>query len=574
MFFSSVRGFLWAALVACSPVGSAPLNPACAPVTGVWKQGRELLPFLWQQRPVGKAVAFCPRLTGAQGAWRAWVQPGLGAREAGIWFQGDAAATTGFLAGLGGNPGVGGFLLESAGGEVLWEDRWAPWEAYHAYLVEGVVEREAVRVQLFASDGKTLVSQSPWVSVPLKSTETPGQLGFYTRDGGARFWRPEHARQPLSPVVADAPNKRRLQDENSPWTVLGPGTWRWTTSARKRVRQYASVERTTVINRQLKGALRSWECRLQLDPGAGGAGMLFQTNERADRGLLAWLGGTFGSGTLMLYELPLTALWTGRQGNWHYSKEYVLRAETKPGKARVQLLAADGKVIQDSHWVPVSEEVSTRPGYLGFQTWKGTGEFWGFSAGTRTAASAPSAARGTGAPGPHWELRGDATWRWVEGKPRRLRQTAREAHGMVLVPSIDGNLGLWRCHVRVDPGARQVGLLFQVSRDLKQGFALLLTNSGVRLESMDGRRLWEEPAFTYRPGVDYILEGRVLLDRVAARVLAAAGATVLVRSEEIYVPDTNNDRTGFLGFRTRRATAEFWKWEHTEPSSSRPGKGN
>jgi len=553
-----------AALALAASCGShaASLGPDWVSASGRWQQEREILSMMRQADPTGTNAAFSTAPPGAGGAWRALVVPSVGAREVGIWFQGSADPKSGFLATLGGGT-VGGFALKSADGRTLWEDQWAPWFAYHAYVLEGIVERGRVRAQMFESDAKTLVSQSPWAEVPRELSERPGRLALYARDGVARFCRAERAEQPLSPVTPDAPNKRRLVHEGSPWTIIGPGNWMWTTGKKVRVRQYAVIERTTAINRAAKGALRKWECRVKVDPGAGGSGMLFQTNEQGDKGLLAWLGGKHGAGSLMLYQLPLTARWSGKQDNWHYNTEYVIRAETRKGQARVQLLKADGEtVIQDSSWVKIPEDFSTHEGHLGFMTWKGTAEFWGFSETTIAVAAAPqpSVAETEQLRG-GWEAHGDGKWTWTGGDHPRLHQTGKPARAIALNRNITESRGTWRCRVKLTDASTIAGLVFQASPDLKQGFACLLTPKGARLEDLDGKAMWEDAKPERSPGSEYVLEGKVDIDRVAVRVLAADGRTVLTECPDVYVPDSNNERVGSLGLLASNGPAQFWGWE-------------
>ncbi len=541
----------------------ADLGPGWALVGGEWSRTREVIEMIRQGSEAGTRVAFCEQVRGRHGAWRSIVEPALGAKEAGIWFLGTKDLQDGFRVVLGGNPGIGGLALRSAAGATLWEDRYAPWSAYQPYVLEGVVEQGKVRVQMFEWDGRTLISQSPWIDVPEQATEREGALGLYTMDGIARFWNWERADRPLSPIVEDAPNKRRLVQEGSTWTVVGPGNWMWTTAAKQRLRQCAPVERSSALDRRMCGALRQWECRLKVDQGTGGAGMLFQANEQADQGFIAWLGGTPGGGSLMLYRLPVDCIWSGQQGNWRYDTEYVLRAETRPGAARAQLLESDGKtVIQETPWVGVPESDAARSGFMGFMTWRGTAEFWGFSEATQQAAGRAEPAR----PGPSqqlgagWVALGDGQWEWADDAQTHLRQKGAPEQAVALNMNLAGIEGIWRCRVRVGEGTRAAGLVFQANKDLQEGFACLLTSEGCRLENLAHKVLWEDESAKWSRGGEYVLEGEVMVDRVAMRVLAADRTTVIAECPAVYVPERNNHRAGYLGVLTRGGPAEFWGW--------------
>jgi hypothetical protein len=547
------------AVLAVLATASADLGRGWTCASGRWSRIREVIPMIRQGSETGTSVAFCKELSGTHGAWRATVEPALGAAEAGLWAQGTADLKAGLLVTLGGNPAIGGFALKTADGEVLWEDRFAPWRVYEPYVVEAVIERGRVRAQLFEWDGKTLVSQSPWVKVAARTTETAGMVGLYTRDGLARFWGWQRSAEALSPLVADAPNLRRLvQDEASPWRIIGPGNWMWTTAEKRRLRQGAVVERSSALSRQMRGALRQWECRVKVDPGAGGAGLLFQADEELSRGFIAWLGGNFGAGSLMLYRMPGEALWSGAQDNWHYSTEYVIRAETRGDEARAVLLQADGKtVIQDSGWVKVGLEDAAREGETGFMTWLGTAEFWGFSEQTAggLAAAPPAVALGGG-----WVTSGDGAWSWADDGHARLVQTGSPKQAIALDAGLSGTTGAWRCRVKLQAATTAAGLVFQASQNLREGFAAVLTAGGFRLEDLGGKVRWQDKAWRPKPGAEYVVEGEVMTDRVAVRLFAEDGKTLLLECPAVYVPEANNHRAGCLGLLVRGGPAEFADW--------------
>ena len=378
------------AVLCVSSLHAGALGPEWAVGRGTWRHDREIIPMVHQAAPTGRSLAVRRRAAPPNGAWRATVVPSIGCQEAGLQLGGTTNGIWGFEVVLRRSSAAGGFALRSLSvtGGSLWADKWAPWSPYEPYVVECVVESGRVRAQMFEWDGKTLVSQSPWIKVNGFGTLNPFLPGFCTRDGMARFWGLEHSDRPLSPIVPDAPNKRRLvQGDDSPWVIVGPGNWMWVTARKQRLRQYAAVDRSKVVNRSIRGVHRVWECCVKVYPSTGGAGLFFQANERAE-GLLAWLGGRPGSGSLMLYDRSLKNLWSGKQGHWRYNADYVLRAETRKGQARAQLLQADGKtLLQDTGWVKTAS--ADTPGCIGFHTWKGPAEFWSFSEG----ANAPAASR-------------------------------------------------------------------------------------------------------------------------------------------------------------------------------------
>jgi hypothetical protein len=543
-------------LALAAPLSAAGLQPPWVVSGGQWSHTREVIPMVRQGSETGTAVALCPEVGGTTGAWRAVVEPALGAAQVGMLALADESLTRGFVVTLcsrGTTPA--GLALQSAAGDVLWEDRWTPWHWYQPYVLELVVEPERVRAQMLEADGKTLVSQGPWVDVPAEQTARAGALGLYTRDGIARFWGWETAAEPLSPVVDNAPNKlRMIHEENAPWCLIGPGDWLWTDTTHQRFRQRAVVERTTLLSAEQRGPEGTWECLITVHPGAGGAGLMFLADPGLNVGFNAWLGGEFGSGALMLYRQPAEALWSGPQGAWHYDTQYLVRGEVTGGKVRAQMLTPDGvTLIQESPWFDLTPQEQGRTGLVGNMTWLGTAEFASTDAGA-TAAPATPVAPGTLAGG--WLLRGDGAWE--QPAPGLLRQTGSPRRALALTPEVQGTAGTWACCVTPAQGAT-AGLAFQMDRDLGKGFLALLGPEGLRLEDMSGRVMWRDAKVKAEAGVEVLVEGEVMTDRVAVRLRSADGQ-LLSECPAVYVPETNNHRTGILGLVAEGGAAEFRDW--------------
>lgn len=555
----------WAALGVCG-LPASELGDDWTIQGGEWQWSREIVPVIHHHQMAGDAAAFCHSLSETDGIWRSVVKLSHGTEEAGLWVRGDEDSHVGLLVLLGRYSEGGGFVLRSASGTVMWQDKYAPWHPYHFYVIEAIVEGDRIRVQLFDGDGQTLVSQSPWISVG-KPADGAQRFGILARDGAARFYGLRRASEPLSPIVADPPNKRRLiQEENSPWLVIGPGNWMWTTGKKERLRQYANCERTWALNRGIHGSLRKWECRVKVDPGTKGAGMLVQTNAEKTQGFIVWLGGEYGAGSLQLYqyEPEVRSRWSGKSNRWHYNTEYFLRGETRKGEARVQLLEADGTtVISESPWIDVGEKYAAKEGSLAFHVWSGQAEFWGFSDATRDQ-SAPlmKPIAHTSDLGDGWLADGESDWFWSDPPKRtRLGQRGKSQQSVALNTQIARSQGTWRCAVQPGSESAAVGLVFQASRDQQQGFVCLVSRDGARLEDLQGKTLWENAQWTWQSGEEYVLEGIVLTDRVAMRVKTADGKTILTASPDIYVAETNNSRQGHLGLLVRGGTAGFHDWE-------------
>ena len=164
--------------------------------------------------------------------------------------------------------------------------------------------------------------------------------------------------------------------------------------------------------------------------------------------------------------------------------------------------------------------------------------------------------------GANWLTKGDGKWEWGDDDQTLLRQTEKPTSASCLNTTVTGARGTWRCAVKAPDGTTAAGLLFQVNKELTEGFALLLTPQGARLLDLGqkGRVLWESDKAKLTAGTPFVLEGLVQTDRLVARVLSADGKTVIVESPPVYVSDKNNEREGCLGVRTEGGVAEFPSW--------------
>ena len=539
-------------------------EPAAAwqSVSGEWSFAREIVPIVRQGSETGCALIVMGGEAEPIQACRAIVKVSPGTTEAGLWLNADPQGARGLQIFVGRHSNVGGFMVRTAKGEALWEDRFAPWSDYCPYVLEGVVEAGKIRVQMFDGTGDLLISQSPWIDVEEGAGPKVGSVGLFTKDGRARFLGVERNVEPLSDLVADPPNKRRLQSQEASWNLQGDGQWMWTTAKRQRVRQYAACERSWAVCRDVAGTHRVWECRVRVDRGTSGTGMFFLYRNEDDKGYLAWLGGRYGDGALMLvgYKPTVKTLWSSPQGRWHWDTEYLLRAETREGEIRIQQIEADGAtVISDSNWIKVDSNCTNRPGCLGFHTWRGPAEFWGF-AGESTVAMTTSERSTAGALGQSWLTLGDGEWTWADPQQKGLEQVGPCRQAAALNMEKGRTLGVSSCMVCKSPEAKAAGVVFQADRSLGSGFLALITDDGPRLESLDGKTLWRADKWTFDANQEYRLEGVVMTDRVAMRVYDGKDPSrILVASPDVYVPEANNSRVGYSGAIARGA-AEFRRW--------------
>jgi len=545
-------------------VSSAPVVAEVLPDTwqmageGMWRVLPGTPAVLWQ----GNADTVASALQTAPGngpvVWRSYVEPSPTAAAAGIWFAATPNLDSGYRLTLGGNPGVGGVQLHDAAGALLWEDKYAPWTYYTPYVLEGIAEAGRVRVQVFRWDGTTLEAQSDWIEAPGSVPETMRGCGLYA-EGIARFYCSEAADSPLSPIRADSATKLRLvTSDDSEWTIIGPGEWKWTTPEKKVLRQGLDVHRSSVVNAKLGGAEGRWRCRILLEKGAGGGGLLLRTDPQVQSGFLVWLGGTYGAGSLMLYRRPLGQMWSSDQGHWHYDTEYILEGTVKDGKVSGKLMKADGTVMVESPEMELSEEEKGLTGNLGFMTYIGKARFWDFSDETRVAdATAAVEGPNASALGPDWVVSG-GDWAWANDAKTALVQKAQKGSATAINTALTGSKGTYRATITPQEGAQAVSLLFQVSPDMKEGFEVRL-GKGVALRTLSGRSLFEKPDFSWAPGQSYAVEGIVVTDRVSLRISDTEG-NVLLKPDDFYVSDTNNTRVGGIGFRTIDGTSRFSDW--------------
>ncbi len=517
--------FIVAALATCASVYADRLGQWEA-VRGDWTLTREIREALLHPKGGDAARAAAPGLVGCRGAWRCVVEPGLGATVVGMTAVSSLGGMRGLRCQLGGYEG-GGFSLRAADDTVLWADEWAPWIAYEPYILEVVIEQDRARVQMLTALG-VLVSQSPWIGVDRSLTERSGILGAYSNGGPVRVWEAAVGEAPVADLTDDAPNKRRLaQGPDSDWRIVGGGSWMWTDSTKQRVKQSTNIDRAWAVNRADKGKDRLWQTYVRVGAPAGGAGLCVKANEEArGQGLLMWLGGTYGAGSLIVYKYPeQKAIWSSPQDKWHYDEDLLIQAETKGNKVQARLIKVDGgTTLVESPWLELTEADGELEGLLGFHTWKGPAEFWGFSSGTAGGASPAT--------------------------PTVANAALKTALGDDVVVALDqeitGARGTWRCKLSIPEGPAGAGLIYQAERSMKAGFVAYLTDGKIELIDLaQPAKPRFEADVDWQRGKQYTLEGIVTTDRVAVRLLD--GDTELVASPDVYISDTNNDRVGAIG---------------------------
>lgn len=558
----NLRLLIPVALVGFTAVAATP--PAVQTRGGAWHSGGSPL-LLSQSNPGKDETAAWLTPTGAGPCWRGILEAGPYPGRAGLYCGTDAAGAGGIAVELSGGDAPA-LVLRDPAGKVLWQDAGVGWYLYTPVWLEAVVEAGRVRAQMLAADGKELLAQSPWVAC----STAPGAaaaagLAAFTAGNTARFTLLQRAVPPLAEVTPDNPSALRLPGADGRWLVIGEGAWRWKNSGRQVVQQTRTVERTTALQTTPTPRDGTWRCRIRLQRGTCGGGMLLHADRDLQAGFLAWLGGTYGNGRLMLYRLPGQCLWSGNDGVWKWDTDYVLEASRQGVTLRARLLAADGTtVLAESPAVNLPQEDRERLGMLGFQTWRGTGEFTPDAGAVLAPAAAPPASAPVTAPvadlGNGWRAE-SGQWAWADAAHQRLQRRDREGTATARGTMIQGGRGTFRCRVSL-AGASAASLLFQLSPDGREGFEARFDTDGLALRSAAGQTLWQGGGTRCTGVGEFILEGVVTTDRVRARLLDASGR-MLAESVERYVSDTNNTRTGALGLRCESGPAEFREWSWT-----------
>jgi hypothetical protein len=526
---------------------------------GRWQVSASLR-VLHQSEASAEAAAAWLSVPGQGGCWRAVVEPGPFAGTAGLRWGAAADGSGGVVAELVGTEG-GDLVLADAAGKELWRDQGVGWCAYTPVWLEGIAEADRVRLQMLAADAQTLLAQSPWFSRDVLARQPDGPALVLTTAGNtARFCLAERSAAPLAEFSPDNPSVLRVpRAGEDTWAMIGGGAWRWQDRSRRVLLSTRPVERTTAFLTAPAPAEGTWRCRIRLNHGTCGGGMLIHADKELQNGFLAWLGGTYGNGCFMLYRYPIQALWAGPQGVWKWDTEYLLEVTLREGTLRARMLAGDGAtVLAESPALPISAEDARRTGMTGFQTWHGTGAFSGFMGEDTGAVAAPAAVPADLGHG--WRV-DSGRWSWAEVPGRTLVCQDREGTASVRCEAIQGSRGTFRCRVK-PAGAKAVSLLFQFSLDGAAGFECRLGSDGLAMRSSAGQTLWQaaEPRVSTAPEV--FLEGMVTTDRVKVRVVGSDGK-ILAESVERYVSDTNNTRVGLLGLRCEDGPAEFSDWSWT-----------
>jgi hypothetical protein len=532
------------------------------PLTGRRVQPRPGRVFLQTDARTGEAH-YRPVGLAAGNVFRVFVEPGAGRGQAGVALVSGTPdePEAQELRVLVGRPGArSGLGVYDRHGDCLWEDAYVriPW--YTPLLLEVVSEPERLRVQLFHWDGQTLLAQSEWIQAP---PVPDAEFVCVTRGQTTAFLDWQRDNTPLSPIVPNSPTRMRVSSDPDTWQVVGDGDWRWTSVVRDRIRQHTPAERTSLIHAVPEPMLGLRRCRVRVDPGTGGAGMLVGCNTAADNGFIVWLGGTPGNGGLMLYRLPLDSLWSSEQGKWQYDREYVLESEVTESNIRIRLFAADDMtLLAESPAFALTDEESGRTACCGVQTWRGTAEFADF----QERADAGRQERSAAEPSPPDDdtVRGIrvVSGDWQSPSPATFTRTDERGVGAAVVSDRTASKGLYRGRVSYSKAGGTVEFLFQVDPELEQGFACRLGAEGVTVVTMDGRTLWSDLDFACPPDTVFTVEGVVMTDRVQARVLDADGA-LLAESVPLYVSDRNNSRQGSVGIRCTDTRATLADWTIT-----------
>jgi len=479
-----------------------------------------------------------------EGSWRCVVEPGP-------YGGGIALAADGLKVELLDAEG-GTFRLSGPAGKELWRDMGVGWNPYEPLWLETVQEAKRMRVQLLIADGVTVVAMSPWFPQP--AGKPTSALRFRTMQNTARFALWARVPEPFVEYTPNNPSALRIpQAGDTSWQAVGGGAWRWRTTDKRELQQIRSVERTTLIRTAKLTAEGTYRCRIRLNKGTCGGGMLVHTDPEAKTGYLVWCGGTYGNGSLMLYRLPLKSLGSSPQGKWHWDTDYVLEATVAKGTIKARMLAADGKtVIATTRSAKLLKDEIGRRGMIGYQTWRGRGSFWPAADSATGVAETATVTKGLG---DGWQATA-GEWQLAKGT---LRSTGKQ--GTALCDKVRGARGVFRCRV-VAEGASGVSLLFQHTPG--NGFECRLDGKGVTLADAKGKTIWSDAKVQLAKGKAYRLEGIVDTDRVMVRVRDDAGK-VLVESVERYVSDTNNDRMGTLGVSCTGGPAIFSDWSWTAP---------
>jgi hypothetical protein len=223
-----------------------------------------------------------------------------------------------------------------------------------------------------------------------------------------------------------------------------------------------------------------------------------------------------------------------------------------------KLRKADGTIMVESPEMALSEQEKSLTGNLGLMTYVGKGRFWDFSDETRVAEAGEATEGFAGAPlGEDWVVSG-GDWAWANDARTALAQKAAKGTTAAVNTALTGTKGTYRASITPQEGAKAVGLLFQVSPDMEEGFEIRL-GDGVTLQTLSGRTLFEKPDFAWMPGKTYLIEGIVVTDRVSLKVSDTEGG-VLLKGDDFYVSDTNNTRVGGIGFKTNDGAAQFADW--------------
>ncbi|MBT3375291.1 MAG: hypothetical protein HN742_23325 [Lentisphaerae bacterium] len=306
-----------------------------------------------------------------------------------------------------------------------------------------------------------------------------------------------------------------------------------------------------------------WRCTIVPGPWDGSAGLHFATAPDGTGGLALLLEYADGEPGLFLRDGTGAVLWADAYMGWMPYGPLHIEAVTAESKLYVQALrVADNEPLAQSEWLPI--EVPRGNG-IALVTGGNSATFTGWGRADvalhKPDPNSPSRLRLQQHGETAWKAVGNGNWQWEDHTCKTLLQKQNVERTTAFITTPRSPSGTWRCRILLKKNTCGGGMAMLADADQEKGFLCWLGgrygDGGLMLYRYPLTSLWSSPQGKWHWDTEYVLEGNVANGKIAVRMLAADGETVIAESPQKDLLPEELGRSGMTGFQTWRGTGRF-----------------